>query len=188
MQVGMTIWNCHQLRRINAVDFKATINFSTMAAKGRNAVLYALRNGWIRSGWHSGTGLLAQRLMAPTGVFFVATRLRKGRNKWNGFQYIDWRWNLETPGWFVERLKPLVEADRTAAEVAGKTHTERYYDGSRYCPFYVLRVQDHLPPLLADYVATSEYRAAVAPLMALVEGGGRIEVNIAPPTGRSWRG
>lgn len=188
MQVGMTIWNCHQLRRIGAVDFRATVNFATMKARSKNAVLFALRNGWIRSGWQGGAGMLAHRLMVTTDVFFVATRLRKGSNLWNSFQYIDWRWRQDAPDWFLERLAPIVEADRTAATIANlQQRIEKFYPGTRWCSIHALRIQDHLPDLFADYVATSEYKAAVAPLIELVETGGQVEVDVAPPKGRSWR-
>ena len=189
MQVGMTIWNCHQLRRLGAVDFRATVNFAGMKVRSKNAVLYALKNGWIRSGWvGGGSGMLAHRLMVTTDVFFVATRLRTGRSRWNSYQYVDWRWRKDTPAWFVEKLQDIFTADRTAATIASMQWVEeKYKPDVRFVPFYVLKLQDHLPGILADYVATPEYKAAVAPLIALVEEGGQIEVAIDPPKGRSWR-
>jgi hypothetical protein len=187
--LDLTIWNCHALRRIEAIDFKAMVDFGKLSVRSRNAILFGLKNGWTRSGCSSGAGLLAHKLLLQSGVFFIVAKLRPGQSSWSRYQHIDWRWRaVGTPSWFINGITPLVEADRTAATIKKRPHVEKEFRPEiGWCPFYVLKLQDHLPGVFADYVATPEYKAATAPFIALVEGGGQIEVNVAPTTGRYWR-
>lgn len=182
--LNLTIWSCHQLRRIGAIDFKATVDLSGLSRRSRNQVVIGLQWGWVRAMANSGTGLLTHKLLEEANVWFVFAKVR-------GWQQIYWAHaTLLPPAGFIAGLEELRKADRTAAALTGKRVDD---DGTSLLQnrglldLYCLKVTDHLPPLLEPHVRTHEYRSAVAPLIELVNAGGRIDVNIKGPKGNYWR-
>ena len=196
-KIDLTIWNCHQLRRLGAVDFKAMVHFGGLTVRAKNSILFALNNGFTRSGQHYGSGLLAYKLLQMSGQFHLITSTRRRTTRWGGSPYwISWLATRDPvtrichpPAWFVERMAPIVEADNTAAALQNFKHfnASTLEPNSGYHRFWVLKLTDHLPSVMADHVASDEYKAAVAPLIRLVEEGGQMEVDIPAPAGQYWR-
>jgi hypothetical protein len=168
--VDLTIWNCHQLRRVDAIEFSALINFGTMSTKGRNSLLKMVRGAWVTSSAHTGIGLLAFKLLLTTDMWFLS-----GHNR------------APAPEGFEEGIARLKEADKVAHTLA-ETQRSHYTDhGKQFMNFHQLKPQDHVGELLANYVASEEYQRAIAPLVAAIESRGTYAVKMAGPKSPHFR-
>lgn len=180
--VDLTIWNCHQLRRIDAIEFSALINFGTMSTKGHNSLLKMVRGAWVTSSAHTGVGLLGYKLLETTNMWFLSGKIR-------GWRQLYWAHNAKpAPPGFVEGIERLKEADKVAHALAHNTRHTYYESGVRESQvFHQLKPQDHVGELLANYVASEEYQRAIAPLVAAIESKGTYAVKMAGPKSPHYR-
>lgn len=179
--VKLTIWNCHQLRRVRAIEFTATIDFKGMSTRGRNSLLKMIEGAWVTSSAHTGVGLLAFKLLASADVWFLSGKIRGWKSQY-------WGHNMKPPPpGFEEGMDALAQADKVAHNVAGERGLyNNPYRGHQI--FHKLRPQDHIHELLADYVASEEYKVAVAPIVRAIKEGRTLQVDIKKPNSRHWRG
>lgn len=179
--VDLTIWNCHQLRRIRAIEFKAKIDFSQMNTRGRNSLLRMIEGAWVTSSAHAGVGLLGFKLLESTGMWFLSGKIRGWRS-----QYWGHNGNKKPPEGFIAGMKRLADADKVAHTLEKGSHWYQDASGTHQV-FHALRPQDHVPELLADYVASAEYQAAVTPIVKAIKEGKTLTVNIKEPRGTYYR-
>lgn len=169
MQINL--WEATHLKRVLKIaDIRATVHLGRLKPRSRNAVLRALRSGYIPSSRYRGTGLVAHKLLTHAGVFFIW-------GKTSGYTYLQWNDTAKMPLGLMDKLLELQTVDRTATQVAGKT-VDMYRSDQRTLRFQQLKLAHHIPPLLVDYVSSPAYRSAVEPMIRLVETGGTLEVEV----------
>lgn len=167
----LDLWEATHLKRaLKIADIRATIHLGRLKPRSRNAVLRALRSGYIPSSRYRGTGLVAHKLLTHAGVFFCW-------GKMSGYTYLEWNSLQKMPLGLMEKFLELQTVDRTATEVAG-TRVDMYQRHDRMIRFQTLKLAHHIPPLLVDYVSSPAYRSAVEPLIKAVETGGSFEVEV----------
>lgn len=175
MTLEINLEHCQQLRALGVVDVRATFRLGQLSVVSRNRAVKYLREGWIRTTPKSGVGLLLHTLMGPAPVWHL-----RGATK---HRYILWYHGAtkQPPEGMVESLSALAEADRVASKLS---LLDVFASGAGH-RFVVLKPEDHVPQILAPYVATAEYQAAVQPLIDMIERGDDIKVSVRKPR---WNG
>lgn len=185
MTLELSILECQALRPLGVVDVRATLSLGRLSTRSRLAAIRYLQEGWIRTTDRSGVGLLLAKLLGNDRVWHLRGA-RKHRMIWWGHNV-----GMDEPV-ELDALRELAQADMTAAQVAGIRRDDAFAGpiNTSYTPafghrFVVIDPADHVPQILAPYVAAHAYLSAIKPVLEILDSPGEVEVVVKAP---KWNG